>query len=199
MTFSDIWIPGPLIWTVYVDPAVKTSGTVVPLLVAKTGLAEKVNTCPGDKVTDEVGPLYVIVLTVPAVVEPHAVGVVASVQLTDDVPAYEVGGGHVKLAGVETDRPVSLITVLLPIVTALVPTFFNEKDSELLELYTEIPVIWSDEVLDAEPIRPKSAATTNAPTARTAPMMIKRSRLWEIARRFLLTFIFIDNQVFSAL
>ncbi len=77
-----------------------------------------------------------------------------------------------------------------------VPTFFRvtERVDPPLRVPEGVPVSeyetsWRDGVAAAEPTRPVAADATTPPTARTAPMMMKRSRDWDIARLLQVVFI----------
>jgi hypothetical protein len=93
---------------------------------------------------------------------------------------------------------VNVVTVLVlratlkdgPRVSDDVPTFFKVRlnvapPSGVPEGVPsrEKETSWRDGTEVAEPMRPMAADATTPPTARTTPMMMKRSRDWEMARR----------------
>jgi hypothetical protein len=77
-------------------------------------------------------------------------------------------------------------------VIVLVPVFLMVMANAAGLAVVDVPPVsetattWTEELVVAEPIRPKMVAVTIPPTARTAAMMMKRSRLCEIPERLLI-------------
>ncbi len=77
-------------------------------------------------------------------------------------------------------------------VIVLVPVFLMVTANAAGLAVVDVPPVsetattWTEELVVAEPIRPKMVAVTIPPTARTAAMMMNRSRLCEIPERLLI-------------
>ena len=77
-------------------------------------------------------------------------------------------------------------------VIVLVPVFLMVMANAAGLAVADVPPVsetattWTEELVVAEPIRPKMVAVTIPPTARTAAMMMNRSRLCEIPERLLI-------------